>query len=108
MILEAATLQVKPGQSHAFEAAFREAASIISSMPGYRSHELQRCLEREGHYLLLVRWESVAAHEEGFRKSPQYQRWRALLHHFYDPFPTVLHYERVEGDEREAAGPRSR
>ena len=97
MILEAAALSVKPGQSQAFEAAFREAQAIIASMPGYRSHELQRCLEREGQYLLLVRWESVAAHEEGFRKSPQYQRWRQLLHHFYDPFPTVLHYERAAG-----------
>src|SRR4051812_16351899 len=97
MILEAASLQVKPGESRAFEAAFAEAQSIIASMPGYRSHELQRCIEREGHYLLLVRWDSVAAHEEGFRKSPGYQRWRELLHHFYDPFPTVLHYERVPG-----------
>jgi heme-degrading monooxygenase HmoA len=97
MILEAAPLQVKPGESRAFEAAFREAQSIISAMPGYRSHELQRCLEREGHYLLLVRWDSVAAHEEGFRRSPQYQEWRRLLHHFYDPFPTVLHFEDVPG-----------
>jgi len=97
MILEAAPLQVKPGQSAAFESAFREAQAIISAMPGYRAHELQRCLEREGHYLLLVRWDSVAAHEEGFRKSPRYPQWRKLLHHFYDPFPTVLHYEKVEG-----------
>ena len=97
MILEAAPLQVKAGQYPAFEAAFRQAQAIISSMPGYRSHELQRCLEREGHYLLLVRWDSVAAHEEGFRRSPQYQEWRRLLHHFYDPFPTVLHYESVAG-----------
>jgi heme-degrading monooxygenase HmoA len=95
MILEAAFLQVRPGQNQAFEAAFREAQAIISSMPGYRSHELQRCLEREGHYLLLVRWDTVADHEEGFRKSPQYQRWKELLHHFYDPFPTVNHYESV-------------
>jgi heme-degrading monooxygenase HmoA len=97
MILEAAFLQVRPGQSATFEAAFLEAQSIIASMPGYLSHELQRCLEREGSYLLLVRWESVAAHEEGFRKSPQYQRWKKLLHHFYDPFPTVNHYEQVVG-----------
>jgi heme-degrading monooxygenase HmoA len=95
MILEAANLQVKPGQWKAFESAFREAQAIIASMPGYISHELQRCVEREGHYLLLVRWESVADHEEGFRKSPQYQQWRELLHHFYDPFPTVLHYDTV-------------
>ena len=97
MILEAAALSVKPGQSEAFESAFREAQTIISSMPGYVSHELQRCLERDGQYLLLVRWDSIAAHEEGFRKSPQYQQWRKLLHHFYDPFPTVLHYEQVTG-----------
>jgi len=97
VILEAAPLQVRPGQSQAFESAFREAQSIVSSMPGYVSHELQRCLEREGQYLLLVRWESVAAHEEGFRKSPGYQRWRELLHHFYEPFPTVLHFEAVDG-----------
>jgi heme-degrading monooxygenase HmoA len=95
MILEAAPLCVKPGQSQAFEAAFREAQAIISAMPGYRSHELHRCVEREGEYLLLVRWETLAAHEEGFRKSPQYQHWRKLLHHFYDPFPAVLHYEQV-------------
>ena len=95
MILEAATLQVRPGQSDAFEHSFRQAQEIIASMPGYRSHELQRCIEREGHYLLLVRWDSVAAHEEGFRKSPQYQEWKRLLHHFYDPFPVVHHYERV-------------
>ena len=97
MILEAAFLQVRPGQSREFEAAFREAQSIIALMPGYLSHELQRCLEREGHYLLLVQWESVAAHEDGFRKSPQYQQWKKLLHHFYDPFPTVHHYEQVAG-----------
>jgi heme-degrading monooxygenase HmoA len=96
MILEAAQLQVRSGQSDAFESAFHEAQAIIVSMPGYRSHELQRCLEREGQYLLLVRWDSVEAHEVGFRKSPQYQQWKKLLHHFYDPFPTVLHYEQVE------------
>ena len=94
-ILEAAPLSVRPGESAAFESAFAEAQAIIASTPGYLSHELQRCIEHEGQYLLLVRWVSVAAHEEGFRKSPGYQRWRALLHHFYDPFPTVLHYERV-------------
>lgn len=96
MILEAANLQVRPGQSAAFEAAFRQAQAIIASMPGHRGLRLERCLEREGHYLLLVEWDSVAAHEEGFRKSAGYAEWKRLLHHFYDPFPTVLHYERTD------------
>jgi heme-degrading monooxygenase HmoA len=96
MILEAARLNVKPGAAEQFEAAFRRAQAIISSMPGYLSHELHRCIEVEREYLLLVRWETIAAHEEGFRKSPEYQEWKRLLHHFYDPFPTVLHYGLAE------------
>lgn len=94
-ILEVAPLQLRPGTAADFEKAFAQAQALIESMPGYRSHALQRCLERPDHYLLLVRWDSVAHHEQGFRQSPEYQQWRALLHHFYDPFPTVLHYEAV-------------
>lgn len=99
MILEIAQLQIKPGQSAAFQAAFNTAQRIISSMPGYLGHELQRCVEHAEHYMLLVRWESIEHHEVGFRKSAEYQEWRKLLHHFYDPFPTVLHYEQVAGGQ---------
>jgi heme-degrading monooxygenase HmoA len=97
MILEVAPLQVRAGQSAAFEAAFLEAQRIISAMPGYLSHELQRCIERPGEYVLLVRWESLEAHEVGFRRSPQYQEWKRLLHLFYEPFPVVSHFEAVPG-----------
>jgi heme-degrading monooxygenase HmoA len=103
MILEVAQLQIRPGQEADFEAAFLKAQAIISSMPGYLSHELQRCIERPGEYVLLVRWVSVEAHEVGFRKSEPYQEWRKLLHHFYDPFPTVLHYGAVAGASRPAS-----
>ena len=95
MILEAVVLPVIAGREAEFEAVFREASSIIASMPGYLGHELQRCIETPTRYLLLVRWETLEAHTVGFRGSPEYQRWRALLHHFYDPFPVVEHFEAV-------------
>jgi heme-degrading monooxygenase HmoA len=94
-ILECALLDVKPGQSDAFEAAFAKAQAIISASPGYLSHELQRCVENPNRYLLLVRWRRLEDHTEGFRKSAPYQEWKKLLHHFYDPFPTVEHYEQL-------------
>lgn len=103
MITEAAPLQIRAGQAAEFEAAFLIAQNIIASMPGYLSHELQRCLERPNEYLLLVRWETLAAHETGFRKSPQYQEWKHLLHHFYQPFPVVSHYALVPGAARGTA-----
>ena len=97
MILEVAPLQIRPGQAAEFEAAFLQAQAIIASMPGYIAHELQRCIERADSYLLLVHWQTLKDHEVGFRQSPQYQDWKRLLHHFYDPFPTVLHYQPVAG-----------
>ena len=95
MILEVAILNVRPGMSAEFEAAFRRASSIISGMPGYRAHQLQRCLETADRYILLVDWDTLEAHTVGFRGSPEYQDWKRMLHHFYDPFPTVEHYELV-------------
>lgn len=65
-------------------------------MPGFGGLTLSRCMERTGAYLLLVAWDSLEDHTVGFRGSPEYQRWRQLLlHHFYDPFPVVEHYEQV-------------
>lgn len=92
MILEVAILNVVPEKTSEFEKAFSKAQHIISSMPGYLEHELRSCLEVENQYILLVKWESVEAHTVGFRESPQYEEWKALLHHFYDPFPEVHHY----------------
>ena len=97
MILEVASLQVRGGMESEFELTFLTAQKIISSIPGYLAHELQRCVERQGHYVLLVKWQRIEDHEVGFRQSPQYQQWKTLLHHFYDPFPTVLHYTLVDG-----------
>jgi heme-degrading monooxygenase HmoA len=94
-ILEVAILDLKPGVVADFEAAFKVAAKIIVGMEGYISHELQHCLEHRDRYILLVRWEKLSDHTIGFRGSPQYQQWQSLLHHFYDPFPTVEHYEMV-------------
>jgi heme-degrading monooxygenase HmoA len=95
MILEAAFLPIKPDQSAAFEAAFRLASKLIASIDGYVSHSLRRCLEVEGRYLLLVEWDTLKSHTVGFRTSPQYQEWKTLLHHFYEPFPVVEHFEEV-------------
>lgn len=95
MILEAAILNIKAGQAQAFENAFKQASPIIASMTGYISHELQKCVEKPDQYLLLAYWETLEAHTVGFRGSPEYQEWRKLLHHFYDPFPTVEHFEKV-------------
>ncbi len=95
MILEVAVLNIKSGQTEDFEKAFLEAQQIIAAIPGYLSHELQHCIENDHQYILLVRWKTLEDHTVGFRGSAEYQQWKTLLHHFYDPFPLVEHYRLV-------------
>ena len=99
MILEIAQLPVRAGEEAAFEAAFDEAQKIIAAQPGYRSHELVRGTDagNGSRYVLLVRWDSVEAHDPGFRQSAGYQQWRELLHRFYEPGIAVAHFATVAG-----------
>ena len=93
MILEHAVLNVKTGQTKDFESAMDRVRPLIESTPGFQKMELRRCVETKGRYLLLVWWSTVEAHTTGFRQSGRYQEWKAALHHFYEPFPLVQHYE---------------
>lgn len=84
-----------PGHEEEFQSAFAEAKLIISASPGFVSLSLSRCIERPNVYLMLIEWERLEDHLEGFRNSEGFLTWRALLHHFYDPKPVVEHFEEV-------------
>jgi heme-degrading monooxygenase HmoA len=92
VITEQAVLDVRPGRESEFEMAFAEAKTIIVSMPGFQSLQLHRCIERSNRYLLLVTWERLEGHTDGFRKSARHEEWSRLLRHLYDPFPALEHF----------------
>lgn len=94
-IVEKAILPIEAGREAEFEAAFEKAKWIVAESEGFRELTLSRGVENPGTYLLLIRWDSIEDHEVGFRGSPAYQEWRALLHDFYEPFPTVEHFTAV-------------
>ena len=95
MITEHAILEVIPGQEDTFVDSMDKAKALIAGSPGFISLRVERCLERPSCFLLLVEWDSLEDHTEGFRGSAAYQDWRDALHHFYDPFPVVEHFEAV-------------
>jgi heme-degrading monooxygenase HmoA len=100
MILQVATVDIADGRSAEFEDAFEQARPLVAATPGFLGLELRRCLERDDRYLLLIRWRSVTDHEVRFRRGPDYQRWKELLHPFSESPPVVGHYELVTADER--------
>jgi heme-degrading monooxygenase HmoA len=93
VVLEHAVLNVPPGQASEFEQAFGVAKWVIAAAPGFVTLRLSRSLEQAGRYVLLVEWQTLEDHTAGFRGSARYAEWRRLLHRFYDPFPTVEHFE---------------
>lgn len=95
MILEVANLYVKENEQDEFESDFVIASEYISSIDGYIKHSLSKCIEIQNKYILLVEWENLESHTEGFRNSSQYLEWKKLLHHYYEPFPIVEHFEPI-------------
>ncbi|SNZ01238.1 antibiotic biosynthesis monooxygenase family protein [Flagellimonas pacifica] len=95
MILEIAVLEVKQGLEERFEVDFKIASRYISSIEGYLKHSLQKCVEQKNKYVLLVEWQTLENHTIDFRESREYLEWKKLLHHYYDPFPVVEHFEKV-------------
>lgn len=85
----------------AFISSFEMAAPLIAKRKGYISHSLQQCLEDEQKFLLMVEWETLEDHTIGFRQSDEYQKWKTLLHHFYNPFPVVAHFAPMLADGRQ-------
>lgn len=93
MVLEIARIGIDPDNAARFEAAVAEAAPHFRAAPGCRSFRLDRSVDRPGHYMLVVGWDSVAAHMIDFRASPGFQAWRALAGPFFVTPPDVDHVE---------------
>lgn len=97
MVVEVAVIEVTPGQEDAFVAAYRGVRQAIAGAPGCRSVRMTRGIESPSRFVLLVEWDSVEAHERGFRETERFSRWRAAIGpHFAAP-PQVEHYADVGG-----------
>ena len=92
MIVEHALLRVRSGESEAFEAALAEARPLMTVQPGFQSIAVRLSCDDPEIDLSLVEWDKIESHRHGFRQSAEYQQWRILLHHFYEPMPSVNYY----------------
>ncbi len=93
MVLELAILHIREEHHAQFEKSIKKAQAIISQSPGYLSHEFQKGIENPDKYILLIKWTSLEAHNEGFRKSALFKDWRAMIGSYFSETPTVEHFE---------------
>jgi heme-degrading monooxygenase HmoA len=96
VILELADIRIHPGQQAAFEAAIQTAlGSVISKVEGVQRFNVHRGIESAERYVLQIVWDTLEAHTVGFRQSPAFADWRAIIGPFFAGPPTVEHFELV-------------
>ncbi len=98
MILEVGLIDVLPGREDEFAAAYRQARPILAGTPGCRSVRMTRGVESPSRFVLLVEWDSVAAHQENFRETDRFARWRGLIGPYFASPPVVEHFTDVPAD----------
>jgi heme-degrading monooxygenase HmoA len=92
MVLEVADIQVTPGAEEEFLAAYRGIRDVLVTTPGCNSVRMTRGIESPARFTLLVEWDSVDAHEDNFRASERFERWRAAIGPFFAAPPNVEHF----------------
>jgi len=95
MILEVALFEVDPDRDSEFQRAVQVASPIIARARGYLGHSMHHCQETPRRYLLLVQWQTLTDHLEGFRDSDDFHRWREILGPFFLSPPVVEHYDTI-------------
>ena len=91
MVLEVADFAVVPGGEDGFLAAYRGVRDVLAGTPGCRSARMTRSLETPTRFVLLVEWDSVAAHEKNFRNTERFTAWRGAIGPYFAAPPHVEH-----------------
>ena len=95
MIIEVATIRVKQGLEAEFEAAVGKAVEVFRRAEGCLGLVLTRCVEDPSHFDVVIRWKTLEDHTVGFRTSPLFAEWRALVGPYFAEPPSVKHYANI-------------
>ena len=96
MYLEVADIRIPPGQQAAFEEAIQRGAETVASQAkGFRGYKVNHGVESPERYLLMIYWETLEDHTIGFRQSPLFTQWRAIVGPFFAQPPVVEHFTLV-------------
>ena len=93
MILELADIRIAPGQQAAFDEAIqRGLTTVIATAKGFQGFKVNKGIENPERYILQIFWESLEDHTVGFRESPAFAQWRAIVGPFFAAPPVVEHF----------------
>ena len=93
MVVEYIRYSIPSQQADEFEDAYREAGAILADDGRCLAYEVCRGIEDPDHYVVRIEWESVEAHEQGFRRGPEFGAFYALVKPYFDAIEEMTHYQ---------------
>ena len=100
MILELADIRIHPGQQAAFEQAIELGLNTVAcKAKGLQGGTVNRGIENPERYVLQIFWDTLEDHTVGFRQSPLFTEWRAIVGPFFAAPPHVEHFELTSKSE---------
>jgi quinol monooxygenase YgiN len=92
MVVEYIRYRIPHERQERFEAAYRDAASSLDASEHCLAYELSHGVEESERYILRIEWDSLDGHEQGFRRSPEFQSFFAAVRPFVDDIEEMRHY----------------
>jgi quinol monooxygenase YgiN len=92
MVVEYIRYRIPHERQARFEAAYGEAAVSLDASEHCLAYELSHGVEEPERYILRIEWGSLEGHEQGFRRSPEFQPFFAAVRPFVDEIEEMRHY----------------
>jgi quinol monooxygenase YgiN len=76
-----------------FEQAYRKAEPILRNSKHCLGYRLLRGVEEPENWILILEWDSVEGHEQGFRKEAAFGEFFNLVKPFFQQIQEMKHYQ---------------
>ena len=91
MILEIAEIRIAPGKQAEFEEAIQRALTTVAvRAQGVRGYKVHKGIESPERFVLQILWDTLEDHTVGFRQSPLFAEWRAIIGPFFASPPLAI------------------
>ncbi|MFJ9339333.1 putative quinol monooxygenase [Streptomyces sp. NPDC101733] len=84
--------RVASQDQQAFEDAYARAAEALAASPECIDYELAHSAEEAENYILRIRWTSIDAHLNGFRKGEHFPSFFAAIRPYVANIEEMKHY----------------
>ena len=103
MIVEYTRYKIDEKRRALFEGAYEKAGEALRSSSHCQRYELSHCTEDPNYYTLRIEWDSEEGHLKGFRSSPEFKTFFALVQPYVKDIEEMRHYEVISVDGKSQA-----